>query len=766
MADNSQSRISKAFASLVDHPRLCVSLFVILTGLALGGYFQPNWPQLLWNRLTAVKTQPSEKPSTGPRAQRASDNVERSSLGGASAYLVIQSKQIFTRDGAMALREIVDALEDLDSVSQVRWLDQAPPLNIFGLPEPILPRGNASEQRFAAAKAKAVRHPLVVGLMLSSDAETLLMSIDFNWIYVTEDADCTTRLVSTAQKVIEKYPGLKMEATVTGQVPMYLAVMENQSSNTWTYQLIGYGIILVMAVVLFRGLIVVAVVASAPAVGVFWAIGYLRYFGWEDNPFSQVILPVLLSLVGFADGVHMMVFIRSCLNQGMSPKVACRSALGTVGVACSLTTITTSIGMGSLAFSRNDVVREFAYSCVMGSSTILIAVLILIPLACSTRWGTRLREGAERGLVDRLLNRIGDPIIAVMRHSRLVAYFAIFLIIVLASITLRLRPDDRQSTALPSGSDAQKSLALLDKTMGGLELAYVRIRWQPSIEDPAVIAKVLSEIDAMLDREPLIAHPLSLCRILAALPGTESPIDKMPMCDLLPPPLKLALYDPDNRLATITFRVQDLGTARYKPTFERLDAGIQRLQQANPGVQINLEGRAIFRWQNLYKIISDLALSLGTASIEILVVMGIAFRSVRLGLIAIVPNMIPLAASGTFMAICGWPLDIVAVCSFTVCLGIAVDDTIHFLSRYQEELAHEPNHRIAIEKAFRGVGTGMIMTTIVLIAGFSSVLFSQTQDHRVFGALGIITLASALVCDLLLLPSLLAHFDAKRTKRT
>ena len=99
---------------------------------------------------------------------------------------------------------------------------------------------------------------------------------------------------------------------------------------------------------------------------------------------------------------------------------------------------------------------------------------------------------------------------------------------------------------------------------------------------------------------------------------------------------------------------------------------------------------------------------------------------------------------------------------FTVCLGIAVDDTIHFLSRYVEEQEETTDHLLAIERSFPAVGTGMIMTTIVLVAGFSSVLTSDTRAHRIFATLSVITLVSALVCDLIMLPPLLAYFDRKK----
>jgi predicted RND superfamily exporter protein len=179
----------------------------------------------------------------------------------------------------------------------------------------------------------------------------------------------------------------------------------------------------------------------------------------------------------------------------------------------------------------------------------------------------------------------------------------------------------------------------------------------------------------------------------------------------------------------------------------------------NADLTFDLQGDAIWRWRNLYKIVTDLTASLGSAAIVIFFVLALAYRSLRLGLIAIIPNMLPLLAAASFMTLTGQSLEIVSVCCFTICLGIAVDDTIHFMSRYLEEQKSGGTHREVIERSFQNVGTGMVMTTIVLVAGFSSVLFSDTKDHRVFGTLGAITLIIALLCDMLLLPAMLAYFD-------
>ena len=106
----------------------------------------------------------------------------------------------------------------------------------------------------------------------------------------------------------------------------------------------------------------------------------------------------------------------------------------------------------------------------------------------------------------------------------------------------------------------------------------------------------------------------------------------------------------------------------------------------------------------------------------------------------------------------GGSLEISSVCAFTVCLGIAVDDTIHFLSRYQYERKQNPTNE-SIRKTWVGVGTALIMTTVVMVSGFATVLTSELPQQRTFGAMACVTIAAALVGDMLFLPALLAWFD-------
>ena len=766
--DLNPSLSARIFSSVIDYPRSCLTLLIVLTILALGGYYRPTWPKEFWkwasnsgvSTVTNSDTQQKANEPRGPKRRSRAINNSKASLGRADAFLVVQTKQIFTQEGAAAIRHIVDRLESLETVASVRSIDQAPPLNIFGLPESALPRGQASEQRFAIAKERATKHPLVVGQLLSPDAETLLIEIQFDWIFVKEDADCTTRLLESARNAAAEHPQVKMQIDLTGPVPFRLMLIENEKSNEWKYQLIGYSMILLMATILFRGLSVVLVVAAAPVIGVFWTLGYLRYFGLQYNPFSSVILPVLLSLVGFTDGVHMMIHIRNGLAEGRSPRDACKHTLQMVGLACMLTSLTTAIGMGSLVVAHHNVVREFGWSCVLGVVATWVSVMLVIPLVCCTRWSRRLAQGANRSIIDQNLDRIGPFISKTIVHARAISYGSILSLLLLGAYALTLKPDDRKSNALPSGGDTQRALAHLDKVMGGLDVCEVTLAWKDETQTNEQIATLISKIDTILRKEPLVGHPLSLCRLLEALPGEGTAIEKISMAELLPPPLRQALYSKEERTARTVFRCQDLGTAAYKPTFERIEKSFNDLMTECTGaVTITMSGEPIWRWRDLFQIVSDLVSSLGSASVVIFVVMGIAYKSLRIGLISVIPNLIPLAASASWLAITGQPLEIVGVCAFTVCIGIAVDDTIHFLSRYREEQKLTMNHKLSIERSFQGVGTGMIMTTVVLVAGFMSVLTSDTRDHRIFASLSIITLVTALLCDLFMLPALLAYFD-------
>ncbi len=442
---------------------------------------------------------------------------------------------------------------------------------------------------------------------------------------------------------------------------------------------------------------------------------------------------------------------------GLAERAAAQAGIHEVGLACGLTSLTTAVGFGSLSLAHHEIVREFGWCCVIGVLLTFIAVITVIPLACSTWLGRRVHVGYEKSLVDRHLNRISGMIDVVLRYPRVVSLVGVVSTVVLTAVSLWiLRPDERNANALPDNCEPLIALQKMDRALGGLERGTVDVRWDEGIAmDAPEVLVVISETDELLRSEELIGHPLSIRNLLDALPGEGKPTDRMSMIELLPPPLKRAFYIPELREAQVGFRVQDLGIAKYGPVFRRLQAGLQTIMQRHPGFTLELSGSAVRRWENLYQIVVDLSASLGSAAFIIFLVLTAAFRSIRIGLISLIPNLFPLALTGAWLALTGQALELVSVCAFTICLGIAVDDTIHFLTRFQEEQRQTTDLDVAIRRAFTGVGTALIMTTVILVSGFATVMFSGLRDHRIFASMGGLTLAAALFGDLVFLPALL-----------
>ncbi len=777
--------VERFFFWWADRPSVQVFVLVSVTALTLVGYTDPSLVRDLFISDEAAESSQPNRPRrreapSNVRGEGAAAQVEPFQVSGGECVLVAdviagdangdhgtgaggEHVDFFSPAALTAMRRVADGLEAMPQVASVLWLDNVPGFNLFGFAGTLLPSSNASPRQFAAARKQVLDNPLAVGQLVSPDGKTMLMHVRLDWFYATSDEAATTQIREQAELIASQIPGVKLQFQLTGPVPLHLMTVNSHLTNAAKYQTIGYSIMLLSALVLFRGIAAVIIVAIAPAVGVFWTMGMLRFFDLQDNPFNDIIVPVLISLVGLTDAVHLMVEIRNQRASGLDTRSAARVGIARVGLACVMTSLTTAIGFISLSWAHHEIVRNFGWCCVLGVSMTLISVLTVIPLGCRSPLGRRLHVGLGKSLVDGQLRRIGPLVDWVLRHDRMMATVAIVSTIALALVSLQLQPDEKRYSGMSEAGEAAKALRHLDRKLGGLEFGFVAIDWTDGASDGELLT-VLDDIGDLLRQEPLIGHPLGLGDLLGALPGEGNAEERMSLLELLPPSLKRAFYVPERNFASVQFRVQDLGIAAYGKTFERIEAGLQSISAAHPSFQLGLEGDAPWRWRNVYRIVTDLATSLGTASIVIWLVLTIAYRSIRIGLISIIPNLFPLVSTGALLVLWGQNLEMVTVCVFTICVGIAVDDTIHFLTRYQEQMREGGDQREVIRRAFTGVGSALLMTTIVLVAGMLSAVVGDARDARLFGIMGSLTLATALFADVVLLPAMLSCFAAPKQR--
>jgi len=209
----------------------------------------------------------------------------------------------------------------------------------------------------------------------------------------------------------------------------------------------------------------------------------------------------------------------------------------------------------------------------------------------------------------------------------------------------------------------------------------------------------------------------------------------------------------------IRLRVPDRFSSEHRPHFERMQSELRELADSHPGFRFQLTGPIVVIGARVQEMISELLKSLFLAAAVIFVTLTLSFRSMKLGLLSLLPNLMPMAMTAALMVVLDWPLVLATVIVFSVCLGVAVDDTVHFLTEYRRLRREGRPPRDAVQRTFVKIGTALFFTTAVLISGFATTFFGELDMMWKFGSLSCVAFASALVGDLFLLPALLLWWD-------
>jgi hypothetical protein len=356
---------------------------------------------------------------------------------------------------------------------------------------------------------------------------------------------------------------------------------------------------------------------------------------------------------------------------------------------------------------------------------------------------------------------------AALRAPRAVAAVAIMVTLGFTALAGTLTVDRRASTDLAEGSEAADTLARVDRELGGAFPMQVRLDWDAGVRGAEVLGAARAARRALIGDGPLpsslvtpsIGPDLFADSLRPKGSAASAVLDEVAWTALrtLPERWTQPVIDIDERRALIHARITDIGSATLSPEFERIRTELTRLEQSGAvrGVRMTLVGTHVAYLETVTRIARELALSLALAAALILVTLTLAFRSWRLGLASVVPNLFPLAASAAGLALVGGSVDISALTALTLSLGIATDDTIHVISRWQIARAAGLDARVAARQAVLRTLPALALTTLTLTAAFTQLLSSDLPTIREFGLLAATTLCAAFVADVWLLPAFL-----------
>ena len=674
--------------------------------------------------------------------------------------VLIETPDVLSPAACALIRELDDGLAEVDGIVEVTSLADLMATGSL-LPRPLLPKGSADSAAREAARAAIEAHPLGADQLVDPTFRStiLLLRMTTGDMTVAEMTPIIEELDARIAAI--ELPPLTSVA-MTGIPPLRAAIFGTIKGEQLKLSLLGLFLSLSVAGLLFRKLGPVLVAGLPSLFAGLWAAGLV---GWIGVPFDVMTaqLPLLVQIIALCDAVHLTHHILERRRAGLSRREAAASSLSALGGACMLTTFTTAVGFISLAVSRADAIQQFGL--LFGASVLMafLAVIIFVPL-CAT-WLLRAEPDAYEARAEARMQGLGEKLLGpLLDRPRLTSAFALLLAGLTCAGALSLEPDNRLSESSPEGHSATDALFRIEELYGGLVGVSVRVDWPEDLaSNDARGLAAIRDAGEVIKRSELHRGVLSLPDFLSLAPGPEPALDEADPRVLLIEELAgqqvSTWWRPALSSARISARVPDANSPAVEAAHTQIQGDLAMLGGAHPGFDFFLTGTGVVARRNIDTIITDLARGLFIAAITIFLALSFFLRSWRLGLVSLIPNLLPLSVTGCALVLFDHPLQVASAIAFSVCLGIAVDDTIHFLHRWRRERPLAANAREAAQRTFVGVGLPILVTSLVLASGFLALQPSVVATTRLFGWIILGGLATAVFADLFLLPALLVATD-------
>lgn len=520
-----------------------------------------------------------------------------------------------------------------------------------------------------------------------------------------------------------------------------------------------------------------------------WTIGTMAWLGVAMSMMVQIVIFLNLT-VGIAASIHILSGYKIYLKEGLPKEEALTMALRKSGIAIFLAALTTMGGLSSLMFVPIMPIRNFAIASTLGIFFTFVGAITLLPTLMTFR-APKHTNSVEKGgkfganiehFFQDLLHRIA--LFNETYPRQIVAIFLIIMIVVSFG-AFRIKVDTNFTNEVKAGLGLRESYDAIDNFFGGamnLEV-LVDTGQVDGVKNPELLkavdsfsANVLSERGDFAVRSFSAAKAAKESRKVLT-DGSQAnyyiPDDSAELSQVLfnydsaDPATRKLFVDDDWRTARVSFQVYNKSSHEYVEFIEDLEGRIEkefrRAKAANPDLNVTLTGGVPLMMKMISFISYSQIKSFGLALVVVSAIMLLFFGSIKFGALAMLPNIFPIAVVAGAVGWSGVPLDTDTLLVMPIAIGIAVDDTIHFLTRYRTEILHGAKRKAAIDAALKEVGQAMMFTSLILSIGFLVFLTTSYIPLNKFGVLSAMAIFSALIADLLFLPALLMVFKPFKT---
>ncbi|WP_185101289.1 efflux RND transporter permease subunit [Roseivirga spongicola] len=556
------------------------------------------------------------------------------------------------------------------------------------------------------------------------------------------------------------------DAIASGKIQMQYDFTQKLETELGTLLITSLIVVLVVLLALFRSLKGLILPITTLVLTIIWTMGFMA---WTGKPIDVmvVMIPAILLIIALSDVIHFVHKYDELRNKGLEYKEAIHKTILTIGKATFLTSVTTAIGFISLVFIPIGPIREFGLITAAGVIMAFLITFLVLPALLYFFPSTVERRLKSRFNWELILGTVHDRIIK--KKSLLVICVSLVSIVLIAGIP-KLHLSTSLIVGLQKNEPELQKVAYFDKNFDGYKPFELGIELNADVNllSPEVIAK-MAKLENYLIEDYGVAHlqsPLNIIReINAGRNGGSRKYIELPKADDLKgvaryynsPRLedqRQQIQANDGKLIRMIGRNKDLGSAHYLNLNTKLEQFLTS-EINGDGFEARITGASYLIDKTDEYVVSALLKGIGFALLSVSFFILIFFKSLRLAIYTLVPNLIPIAILFGLMGWFGVHLNISTAIIFTVALGIAIDDSIHFIARYKLERDFHTNKE-AIKNAFTGTGKSILVTSIVIVLGFSVFLSSGFSASYYLGFFIVLAAVIALLLDLIILPIILS----------
>lgn len=693
--------------------------------------------------------------------------------------LAPEDGDIFTRETLTAIAELTESAWQLPHSIRVISLSNFQHLRGEGddlIVEDLIPNpAELSDEEIERAREIALSEIDIVDRLLSPSGH--VAGVFVGLAMPENDRSATPEVAEAAEKLVEDFRQQHPDIDIypTGSVLIDQAFAEASHRDLVTIAPVMFLTMAVLIGLTLRSLF--GIVAAVMIIGLSMLTG-LGVTGWLGIPLTaaSASAPGLVLTLAVADCVHILSKILHLMREGVSKRDAVAESLRINLQAVFLTSLTTVIGFLSMNFSESPPFRDFGNIVAIGvtaaflySVFLLPAMMAILPSSAHAKQTSYIRAHCDR-LATFVIGR------------RSILFWVMLLIGTATSLgTLRIELDDNFLTYFDRTFPFRRATDFLIENLGGWDVIEYPLEASESgaIADPQYLATV-DRFAQWLRAQPKIKHvhalPDTMKRLNRDMHGGDPNYYRIPETRELAAQYLLfyelslpfgqdlnAQIDVDRKTTRVTALLESMSAKELRQT----DEAAQQWLKTHAPSQMHISGTGLsLVWAHItHRNIRSMLKGCFGALILISLVITVALRSIRLGLISLVPNLLPSIMAFGIWGLTRQQVGLALSVIVAMTIGIVVDDTVHFLSKYSRaRRQHGMTPAKAVRYAFQTVGTAMWVTTVALTAGFMVVAQSHYRMSSDMGWMCALIITTALVMDFFLLPTLLLKIDGKRDK--